>query len=78
VTALPSDLPTGLYEIEGEVRERVTPTKPHRVFATTQAKLPPADNWRHCQAILSDARKLVISTYSGSAWEWTNTDGSPL
>ena len=60
------------------VRELSEPTMPHRVFSCLEAELPPADAYRHCQAILSDTRALVISTYDGAVWEWTHADGSAL
>ena len=67
-----------LRDIQEAVRELGEPTQPGRVFACLEADLPPADRYQHCHAILSDTRALVISTYSGSAWEWTNADGSAI
>lgn len=80
IPPLGPDIPPALAQLLMALREAVTaqqaPTQPLAVFAVLEADLPPAADHPHRQAILLDSRKLVISTYSGSAWEWTNADGS--
>ncbi len=78
MTPFPPGAPQALLDLQEIAREVEQPTKPAKVFACLEAELPPADKHRHCFAILSDTRVLAISTYTGSAWEWTNADGGAL
>lgn len=75
MTPLPPGQPNGLYDIENELRERIEPTKPHRVCALLQADLPPAGDWTNCIAWVSDIPALAVS--DGTDWIRTDT-GAPI
>ena len=67
-------------EVYDRLMEIEVPSRPVRLFGTTQAKLPPADQWPLHAIIVTALQCLALSTYNtgSSAWEWLRADGSAI
>ena len=71
-------LTTLLAEIRDAVIELQTPEAPVRMASTTNANLPPADDWRGCMIFVSDKDCIAISTDVAGVYTWLRADGSAI
>lgn len=67
-----------LREMQDEIREQVTPTKPVRFAQVAQADLPPAEDWPATAILVTDHHCLAVSMQVAGVWEWRRADGGAL
>lgn len=77
-SGLDNDLVAFLTEVRSAVTQLQQPGQPTQEFATTQANLPPAENYKNCRVIVTDKNTLAISTLVSGSWTWLRADGSAI
>lgn len=75
---LTPDLAAFLTEVKGAVEQLQAPGQPVQEFATVQAQLPPAANYKNCRVLVTDKNTIAISTLVSGVWTWLRSNGAAL
>lgn len=76
--AVPDVFKPFFEDLVREIELLKTPMGPTKLYATTFARLPPADDWPEMALIVTDKASIAVSTFNGTSWAWTRADGSAL
>ena len=68
---IPAALRATLTSMQDAIRALQTPAAPQPVYATAQAKLPPAASYANCVALVSDLN--ILAHCDGTHWRREDT-----